>query len=264
MVRPKKRFSQNFLVDDGIAADIVSQLEIDKGDTIFEIGSGRGILTGMIAETGAKLYSFEIDRSLVRGLIPKFAGYKNVEIVNMDFLLVEPYEGLKEGIKLIGNIPYDITSPVMDWIVTHHRFINRAVITAQKELADRISSQPESKDWAPIAIFARCFFEIKTAFTVPPEAFYPKPKVYSSTMVFEPQERYRIDNWDHFEKTVRQSFSHRRKLLTNNLSEIDGLEKDVLENILTEMGLKKTVRAEQLSIDHFIRVSRRIESLNLS
>lgn len=154
------------------------------------------MLTGLIAESGAKLYSFEIDTDLVYELESKFKDNPNVNIANFDFLIVEPYEGRHAGIKLIGNIPYDITSPIVDWITRHDKFIKRAVITAQKELGDRISSGPGSKNWAPISIFAQCFFNIRSMFTIPPGAFYPKPKVHSATLLFEPRDPYIIEDWD--------------------------------------------------------------------
>jgi len=112
MSRPKKRFSQNFLVDHKIAERIVGLLDLSPDDAVFEIGPGRGVLTGLIAESGAKLYSFEIDTDLVYELESKFKDNPNVNIANFDFLIVEPYEGRHAGIKLIGNIPYDITSPI--------------------------------------------------------------------------------------------------------------------------------------------------------
>ncbi|PKK84122.1 MAG: ribosomal RNA small subunit methyltransferase A [candidate division Zixibacteria bacterium HGW-Zixibacteria-1] len=264
MARPKKRFSQNFLVDDNIAERIVGLLDIHKEDAVFEIGSGRGMLTRLIAETGARLYSFEIDTDLVHELQPRFKNYPNVNIVNIDFLIVEPFEKREGGFKLIGNIPYDITSPIIDWITRYHKYITRAVITAQKELADRISSGPGSRNWAPISIFAQCYYNITSALTIPPGAFTPKPKVYSSTLLFEPREAYRIDDWDFFENVVRASFRNRRKLLTNNLADFEGLKKDGLEKILDRAGLPKLVRAEQIDIEQFILLSKLIKTSVLS
>jgi len=264
MTRPKKRFSQNFLTDGKIASKIVDLLDLKKDDTVFEIGPGRGALTQLIADSGARLYSFEIDTDLVQRLRNKFRDYPNVEIVNIDFLLVDPLEKIDGGFKLIGNIPYDITSLIVQWITSYHKYINRAVITAQKELADRISSGPGSKNWAPISIFAQCYFDIKSVFTIPPEAFYPKPKVHSATMLFEPKEPYKIDDFDFFETVVRQSFKNRRKLLVNNLAGLENIDKQQLEKVLERAGLPRLIRAEQVGFEQFIELSELIKASILS
>ncbi len=227
--KPKKRFSQNFLVDEVIASKIVDLLEIRKDDTILEIGTGRGILTQTMANMGARIYSFEIDRTLIEELDRKFKPSPNVKIVNQDFLKIEPGNYCSGGFKLIGNIPYDITSPVLEWMLKYRSRLTRAVITAQLELADRISSSPGSKNWAPIAIFCQCRFDIKKEMTISPKAFYPPPKVTSATLVFNPREEYQIADWGYFEKVVRLSFAHRRKLLANNLSVMDGFSRETID-----------------------------------
>ncbi|UCD95550.1 MAG: ribosomal RNA small subunit methyltransferase A [Candidatus Zixiibacteriota bacterium] len=262
--KPQKRFSQNFLTDPGIARKIVDQLGISPADTVFEIGGGRGILTSILAESGARLFSFEIDRSLAGELKEKFKDRDNVEIVNVDFLKVEPEQYQAGEFKLIGNIPYDITSPLFHWILKYRGLISRVVITTQRELAQRISSGPGGKNWAPISIFTQCHFKVRAVMTIPSGAFYPKPKVHSSTLLLNPSAGYEIENWDNFEKIVRASFMHRRKLLVNNLSEAVALSKEELEAILVRVGLDKIVRAEQLSIEDFIRLAREFKSLDLS
>jgi len=262
--KPKKRFSQNFLADKNIAAAIVDLLEIQNTDVVFEIGSGRGTLTEIIAKSADWLYTFEIDRMLIDPLERKFKRYDNVEIVNVDFLKVRPADYHSGHFKLIGNIPYDITSPLLSWMTKYRHNISLAAITIQKEMAERLCSQPGNKSWAPISIFARCFFKIKNVMTIPPDAFYPRPKIYSATLVFTPKESYEIENRKHFEDVVRLAFKHRRKYLTNNLSEIPGLDKTQLENILHKIGLNNKVRAEQLSIDNFILLSKEIKSSGLT
>lgn len=257
---PKKRFSQVFLADKKIVRKIVELLEIDSGDTIFEIGSGRGTLTEPIAETGAKLFSFEIDRDLICNLNKKFDKFENVSIVNQNFLETDPEKYFDGKFKLIGNIPYDITSPLLDWMIQFQKQITLGVITTQKELAQRISSDVGSKNWAPISIFCQCAFDVKLVLDIPPKAFYPPPKIYSSTMVFKPGLKYRIDDRAYFEKIVRQSFLHRRKQLINNLSKLPEIDKNRLEDILDELSIDKNCRAEQLDINNFIRLAERLRS----
>lgn len=257
---PKKRFSQVFLADKKIVRKIVDLLEITHDDTIFEIGSGRGTLTELIAKTGAKLFSFEIDRDLIDNLEKKFKTFEDVSIINRNFLETRPGEYFDGEFKLIGNIPYDITSPLLDWMIQYQELISLAVITTQKELAQRISSGPGSKNWAPISIFCQCAFDVRSVIDIPPKAFYPPPKIFSSTLVFRPGEKYQINDKSFFEKIVRQSFLHRRKQLVNNLSLLPEIEKNRLEDILTKLNLDRNCRAEQINIESFIRLAERLKS----
>jgi len=253
--KPKKRFSQNFLVDHAIAEQIVSFLNLNSEDTVFEIGTGRGILTEIIAQTGARLFSFEIDRDLMPQLKDKFSKYESVNIINCDFLSVAPSEYHKGAFKLIGNIPYDITSPLLDWMIKYRKSISLAVITAQEELAERISSCPGEKRWAPISIFSQSFFDIKIVLHISPKSFLPPPKVKSAVMIFNAAEKYRIANQEQFEKVVRLAFRHRWKLLINNLTEALDVKKEYLCEILDRLNFDRNIRAEQIDIDGFIRLA---------
>jgi len=262
--KPKKRFSQNFLADKAIAKKIVQFLDIQPEDTVFEIGSGRGTLTELIEDYGSVVFSFELDNSLINDLNQKFQSNSKVHIINRDFLNVDPSEYIDGKFKLIGNIPYDITSPLISWIIQYHKSISLAAITTQKELGDRISSGPGSKNWAPISIFSQCYFDIKTVMNIPPSAFYPPPKIHSSTLVFKPKEYNRVPDWDIFERIVRASFAQRRKLLINNLRRLPDIKKENVENILINLGIDLQSRAEQLDINQFIQISEAISELNIS
>ena len=260
-VRPKKRFSQNFIIDKNIARQIVGYLNIEKDDIVFEIGTGRGGLTEIIAESGATVFSFELDKTLLPELEKKFHGIENLQIINQDFLTVEPEQYSDRSFKLIGNIPYDITSPLVGWVVEHRRTIDRAVITVQKELGERIAAGPGSKDWAPISIFTRLFFDIKSVRTIPPGAFYPPPKVISSVLVFEPSDRYHIEDFAFFERLVRAAFVHRRKMLVKNLTEDGIADKAGLSESLTNLGKSLNVRAEAMTIEDFIGLAEQLKKI---
>ncbi|MCX6826099.1 MAG: 16S rRNA (adenine(1518)-N(6)/adenine(1519)-N(6))-dimethyltransferase RsmA, partial [candidate division Zixibacteria bacterium] len=253
--KAQKRFSQNFLVNKNTAAKIVGFLSIAASDTIFEIGSGRGILTELMALTGARVFSFEIDRDLIGSLSRRLANYKNVQIVNRDFLSVVPWEYYEGSFKLIGNIPYDITSPILEWMMQYRSSINRVVITAQQELAERIASGPGSRHWAPLSIFCQCFFDVKKVMALPPKSFSPVPKIMSETLLFKPREKFRIDDWTYFEKIVRLSFRQRRKLLINNLALLEGQKRESILGLLLKLGLDEKIRAEQICIEDFIRLA---------
>ncbi len=260
-VRPKKRFSQNFIIDKNIARQIVDYLNIEKDDVVFEIGTGRGGLTEIIVETGATVFSFELDKMLLPELEKKFSGRENLKIINQDFLIVEPERYCDRPFKLIGNIPYDITSPLVAWIVEHRGKIDRAVITVQKELGERIAAGPGSKDWAPISIFTQLFFDIKNVRTIPPGAFYPPPKVLSSVLVFEPSDRHQIDDFAFFERVVRSAFVHRRKMLVKNLAEAGIAAKAGLSEVLSNLGKNPDIRGEAMSIEDFIGLAEQLKKI---
>ncbi len=262
--KPKKRFSQNFLADKKIARKIVGLLDLTTEDTVFEIGSGRGTLTWFISDSGAKLFTFEIDRELMGDLEGKFGGKENIRVINEDFLKVVPSDYCEEPFKLIGNIPYDITSPLLDWIIGNRKKIKKAVITTQKELGERIASSPGSKDWAPIAIFCQCFFEVKKEFTISAAAFYPPPKIKSVTLSLVPAEKYQIKDWGNFSAVVRQAFLHRRKQLVNNLGLLPGISKEWIGEILYELGLDRNIRAEALSIQEFLKLAEKVRATESS
>jgi len=262
--KPKKHFSQNFLIDDNIANKIVSFLELSENNTVFEIGTGRGVLTEIMASVGCQIYTFELDVDLIDKLENKFAKTDNITLTNTDFLKVDPANYHDGNFKLIGNIPYDITSPLIDWIIKYKDLIDCAVITSQKELADRIVSGHGSKNWAPISILAQCCFDITSELTILPESFYPPPKIKSSTMVFKPHNRYDIKNPSMFNKVVHQSFMRRRKLLANNLNVFDFLNKELILEMFDQLGFDKNIRAEQLSIEQFIKLTEVVESLKIS
>ncbi len=261
---PKKRFSQNFIIDKNIARQIVGYLDIRDNDIAFEIGTGRGGLTEIILETGAMVYSFELDKTLLPELEKKFTGCDNVKIINKDFLTVNPEDYCTGTFKLIGNIPYDITSPLIGWIVEHRGPIERAVMTVQRELGERIAAGPGSKDWAPISIFTQLFFDIRIGRTVAPTAFYPPPKVFSSVLIFEPKDKYQINDFKFFENLVRAAFIHRRKMLVNNLAEAGIADKALAAEALERLGRGANVRAEALAIEEFIRLADMLKKVNNS
>lgn len=258
--RPKKRFSQNFIIDKKIARQIVSYLGIDPNDTVFEIGTGRGGLTEILAEHDIDIHTFELDKTLLPDLEKKFDGRANVKIYNKDFLTVVPGEYSNRKFRLIGNIPYDITSPLIDWIINHRQLIKVAVITTQKELAERIASGPGSKNWAPISIMTQLFYKIRIVRTIPPNAFYPPPRIYSSVLILEPSDMYDIKNLDKFDEIVRASFEQRRKVLLNNLVSLEIASKETLSLLFEKLGWQKNIRAEELRIEDFIKLTEKLIS----
>jgi 16S rRNA (adenine1518-N6/adenine1519-N6)-dimethyltransferase len=258
--RAKKRLGQHFLQSQAIIDKIVELVEARPVDRIVEIGPGQGALTAALAQSGASVTAVEFDRDLSAYLEKLRDEYPNVEIVQGDFLSFDP-EGSE--IKLVGNIPYNITSPVVDWIVAHRDHLSRVYLMVQRELADRLASSPGSKDWSPIAIFTQLHFDIRRCFDVAPEHFKPPPKVMSSVIEFVGRESVVVEHYDRFEKLVRASFAHRRKTMVNNLSSELMLSKESLRDILARGDLDENVRAEQVTIAQFLELTKLLLAHNI-
>ncbi|MFH2048135.1 MAG: 16S rRNA (adenine(1518)-N(6)/adenine(1519)-N(6))-dimethyltransferase RsmA [bacterium] len=261
---PKKRLGQNFLKSDDIIANIIQSLEPEENDTIVEIGPGRGSLTLPLAETGAFIYAIEFDKDIIGYLNKLLRKFINVKIINRDFLSFNPSELQLNKFKIIGNLPFNITSPVIEWITSHHDNIILAVLMVQKEMAERIAAVPGTKNWSPISIFTQMAFDVKLCFDISPKYFQPPPKVTSSLISLRPKEGKLIDNFDVFEKIVRASFKQRRKLLVNNLKDDIIKDQKLVDEIIEKTGLPLNCRAEQLTIDDFLKLTSIIVSYNLT
>ena len=174
--RPKKRLGQHFLADDAVLLRLVDCIAPTKHDTIVEIGPGRGVLTDALLESGARVVAVEFDRDMVSHLRKNLADAERLTIVQQDFLTFQPQDYELTHFKLVGNIPYNITSPVIDWLLQYRDRIAVAVLMVQKELAMRIAGQPGSKDWSPLSVFTQMSFVVAHCFDVPPESFRPPPR----------------------------------------------------------------------------------------
>ena len=177
--RPKKRLGQNFLQSQAVVTKLIELIDPRSEERIIEIGPGRGALTAVLALSGASITAVEFDRDLIGGLSKLTAQHPNVEILNQDSLKYEPSIG---DFKLVGNIPFNITSPVIDWIVRHRMSVTRAVLMVQKELAERLAASPGSKNWSPMAIMTQLHVRIKICFDAAASSFRPPPKVVSSVI----------------------------------------------------------------------------------
>ncbi len=256
----KKRLGQNFLKSQAIIDKIRDVVDPKPGEIIVEVGPGRGALTKALAETGARVVAVEFDRDLA-GYLAKLAGrYENLEIVQADFLAYEPEFS---GYKLVGNLPFNITSPVIEWVVQHRNAVTGGVFMVQKEMAERLASSHGSKNWSPIAIFTQLHFDIRSCFDVAPRHFQPPPKVTSSVIEMIPRKSTPLDNFAQFEAVVRFSFRQRRKTLINNLIEGLAIDRQVVAEILSLMSLSERCRAEELSIEQFLNLTNRLASRKL-
>lgn len=253
--RAKKRFDQNFLESPATISKIIDLVQPRHDCPIVEIGPGRGALTIPMAESGATILAVEIDRDLIEDLRAITKDFSEVTIIESDFLRFDPNQYDLSRFALVGNLPYSLTSPVIDWCLTHRGQIERAVFMVQREFGARLAATEGSRDYAPISILTRLFFDVQHCFDVDPTEFDPPPKVMSTVIRLTPAENFVVEFPQQFEKVVRASFRQRRKLLTNNLSSALALETSELKEIFQIIGFGEKCRAEELSIPAFLKLT---------
>jgi 16S rRNA (adenine1518-N6/adenine1519-N6)-dimethyltransferase len=224
-------------------------------DTVVEIGPGQGALTVPLAESGASVWAIEFDRDLMPYLGSLLENHPNVRLINCDFLDFDPAGEKLDRFKLVGNLPYNITSPVLDWCVRYSDRLMCAVLMVQRELGARIAGSPGSKDWSPLSIFIQSVFAVEKCFDVAPSHFTPAPKVTSAVLRLTPHPEPLVPHSALFEKVVRASFQHRRKLLVNNL--VPEIIPNALTaaEILNQVGLGGKARAEAVTIEQFLKLT---------
>jgi len=251
-MRPRKSLSQNFLTDDEAAARIVESLDLTQEDVVLEIGAGKGALTGHLLNKAKEVVAVEIDERLCRYLERKFHGSENLRIVPGDILKSDFrtfFPPLGE-FKVVGNLPYKITSPVLDLLLHQRDLINLCVLMVQKEVASRICANPGSKDWSPLSIAIQLHSQVEILFHLKPGSFYPSPRVRSSVikLAFLSQPKISVPDESAFFRIVRAAFGHRRKTLLNSLAANLHLPKPELEPILNRVGIYPLRRAETLTL----------------
>lgn len=252
MVRARKRFGQHFLVDQSIRQRIVDLIPAHP-PTLLEIGPGQGALTDLLVPRTDYLIGVEFDRDLVTLLRKKYADRSSVEIVQKDILDVQLSDYTSTRIPVIGNIPYNITSPLLDWCTREHPLIQSIVFMVQREMALRLCASPNSSDWSGISIMTQLFFTPTLAFHVPPGCFDPPPEVWSSVIQLTPNPIPIDLDLHSFQQLLETAFAHKRKQLRNNL--IPALcTEDQFAALAGSLGYAPTIRAEQLSIDQFRRL----------
>lgn len=264
-IRPKKSLSQNFLVNLHAAERIVDGLNLSPEDAVLEIGAGKGVLTQFLIEKAQKVYAVELDKNLCEFLKQKFPNQKNLELINHDILKVDLRKlvSLPEKIKIIGNLPYQITSPILDWLIEYKELISQAVLMVQKEVAIRMSASPGSKDFSPLSIFVQVYTNPKILFTLKPGSFNPQPKVESTVIAFDflSQSKVKPEDEKLFFHIVKASFSTRRKTILNCLSSNLKLPKSLVEKILAELKINPQSRAETLEINQYLKLTQTLKEL---
>ena len=265
----KKKYGQNFLIDDNIMRKIISALELNKNDLILEIGPGLGILTEnfLIAR---KIILIEIDKTAAIFLKNKFDKNKNVQVINSDVLKIDLEKILEheKNIKIVSNLPYYISTVVITKCLEMKKNIDLKfmVFMMQKEVAERILSAPNKRSYGSLSVFAQYKSDISfIEKNVSPNCFLPKPKVISSIIKFIPKNNFETDDTEQkfLFSLVKKSFSKRRKTLINCLDNFCGLSKSKIANILKQNNLDLNIRAENMTINDFINLSLVIKNLQV-
>ena len=262
----KKSFGQNFLTDTNILQKIVDTAELDKEVNVIEIGPGIGALTEFLAENAAEVMAFEIDDRLVPILADTLRDFDNVTVINEDILKadlqahIQNFKNPELPINVVANLPYYITTPILMHLIESKIPFSEFVVMMQKEVADRISAQPNTKAYGSLSIAVQYYMTAKVAFVVPRTVFVPAPNVDSAIlkMVRRSEPLVAVKDEDFFFKVARLSFVHRRKTLWNNLTGAFGKSEEVKERLtraLEQADIKPSVRGEALSIADFARLS---------
>ncbi|HEL0678200.1 16S rRNA (adenine(1518)-N(6)/adenine(1519)-N(6))-dimethyltransferase RsmA [Streptococcus equi subsp. zooepidemicus] len=270
----KKSFGQNFLTDTNILQKIVDTAEIDKSVNVIEIGPGIGALTEFLAERAAEVMAFEIDERLVPILADTLRDFDNVQVVNQDILKADLQTQLKQfsnpdlPIKVVANLPYYITTPILMHLIESKIPFQEFVVMMQREVADRISAEPNTKAYGSLSIAAQYYMTAKIAFVVPRTVFVPAPNVDSAIlkMTRRDQPLIEVQDEDFFFRVSRVGFVHRRKTLWNNLVSHFGKAEDTkarLEQGLALAGIKPSIRGEALSIQDFGRLADALKQVGL-
>lgn len=263
----QKRFGQNFLIDSNILDKIVKGAELNKEDVVIEIGPGIGSLTQVLAEYAKKVIAIEIDKKLIPILEDTLEDYDNILLMNEDILkvdlnkLIEEENGGKQ-VKVIANLPYYITTPIIMGLFENHVPVESITVMVQKEVADRMQALPGTKDYGALSLAIQYYSKPQIITKVSPNCFIPAPKVGSSVICLKRQEPEKID----FEeekllfRIIKAAFSQRRKTLINSLinNESTQVSKEDLILFLREMGLEERVRGEVLSLGQFSALTKKI------
>lgn len=259
----QKRFGQNFLIDTNVLEKIIEESEITKDDCVLEIGPGIGTMTQYLAENARKVVAVEIDKALIPILSDTLSAYDNVVVINDDILKID-IEGIckeyNDGkpIKVVANLPYYITTPIIMGLFESHVPLKSITIMVQKEVAERMQEGPGSKEYGALSLAVQYFAHPEIVANIPPNCFMPRPNVGSAVIKLTRYEEspVKVDDEKYMFALIRASFNQRRKTLANGLSGGGlGLTREMVTDALKEMGLSETIRGEALSLEQFAGLS---------
>ena len=268
----QKKFGQNFLIDTHVLDMIISAAHITKEDMVLEIGPGIGTMTQYLAEAAGKVIAVEIDRNLIPILEDTLSEYNNVRVINEDVLKLDlrklaDEENGGKAIKVVANLPYYITTPIIMGLFENHVPVESITVMVQKEVADRMQTGPGNKDYGALSLAVQYYAEPYIVANVPPNCFMPRPKVGSAVIRLTRHEKPPVEVKD--EKLmfdiIRASFNQRRKTLANGLNNSDKItcSKEIITKAIEKLGKGASVRGEALSLQEFAKLSNDIFELNM-
>lgn len=255
IIRPKKSLGQNFLKDPHYLHKIASAARVGPDDNVLEIGPGLGHLTRVLAERAKKVLAIELDERLIPVLHELFSERQNVEIIKADALEYS-YEALDGRWKVVANLPYYISTPIIQKLLAERKKFISLTLMLQKEVAERISAPPGGKEYGYLSVLVQLYAEPRMEFIVPAEAFSPKPEVDSAviTLTVRDHPAVTLTDEDFFLRVVKAAFSQRRKTLRNSLKQL-GIAKERMDAVRDETGIDLGRRAETLTVEEFGRLA---------
>ena len=266
----QKKFGQNFLIDTHVLDKIISAAHITKADMVLEIGPGIGTMTQYLAEAAGKVIAVEIDKNLIPILSDTLSEYQNVRIINEDVLKLDlrklaDEENGGKAIKVVANLPYYITTPIIMGLFENQVPIDSITIMVQKEVADRMQVGPGTKDYGALSLAVQYYAKPKIVANVPPNCFMPRPKVGSAVIRLERYEKppVEVKNEKLMFRIIRASFNQRRKTLVNGLKNSPEIpfSKEQIEEALGMCGLSLNIRGEALTLEQFAQLANAFSSL---
>lgn len=262
-INPKKGLSQNFLLDGNIIRKIVELAELTSDDVVIEIGPGPGALTEIMLGTGATVLAVEKDRTLAASLERLNSPEDNLKVFCDDIMSfdivkeVSPYLKGNKKAKVIANLPYHLTTPIMTHLIPKSNIFSRVVVMVQEEVARRFVGVPRTKEYGSLTVFLNYYSLPKYGFRVSRNCFYPKPNVDSAVVRFDLQTPPEVSSETKFFELTRTAFGQRRKMLSNTLGDL--YPSDRIKSTLEELGKSSKARAEELSFEDFIELFKRLQ-----
>jgi 16S rRNA (adenine1518-N6/adenine1519-N6)-dimethyltransferase len=264
-----KSLGQNFLIDGNIVRKIVAQANITSEDYVLEIGPGMGTLTEELALNAKKVVAVELDKSLLPILDETVGKYENLEIISGDILHVDLDKLIQERlnggpVKVVANLPYYVTTPIVGKLIESGANIDSIIVMVQKEVAERMAAGPGSKTYGSLSVFVNFYTIPEILVKVPKTVFMPQPKIDSAVIRLKMKEQLPDVDREQFFKVVKAAFSKRRKTIFNALSTYGfDLEREEFREYLLKAEIKLEERAENLSVEDFIKISTTLPPLNM-
>lgn len=264
----KKKFGQNFLIDDNILDEISASACINDDELIIEIGPGLGNLTSYLLKKSRYVLLVEIDNNMIEILNDRFKENANYSLINEDILKVDLDEKISKieeelgfsfkRVKVVANLPYYITTPILFKLLQDSKRVDEIVVMVQKEVADRMVASPKSKDYGILSVMIKYLADAEIIIKVPKEAFIPSPNVTSAVIKLVKNKKYECDDEEKLFELIHHAFAQRRKKMINSLesSKFLNLDKEKIKDAFNKAKLNENVRAEELSIEEFILLSK--------